>query len=183
MSAAGGAKVDDVAGCGGRGRTLTAASTRSCESSEITADWREKPATGGATGSLPSDFRTMRKVPSAWLKAMALPGKFQNCHKSSVCTGMFSGTRSISLLKCLGPSKCSGQNHSSGQIKHRAHKLRAPLCASMLTTRSTTLSIFCFQCQWPHIFGHVILFPPGWAATTAAAQTMIHCPDTNNSCG
>ena len=135
MSAAGGAKVDDVAGCddaktsstsgggGGRGRTLTAASTRSCGSAEISADWWDWPATAGAsggagaTGSLPSGRRTIRKVPSAWLKAMApVPvSKVQVCQKSSVRTGMFSGTRSISLLKCLGPSDARRTNTDQGR--------------------------------------------------------------------
>mmetsp|Transcript_114945 Transcript_114945/g.371602 ORF Transcript_114945/g.371602 Transcript_114945/m.371602 type:complete len:200 (+) Transcript_114945:945-1544(+) len=199
MSAAGGAKDDDVAGCaktsssggvGSRGRTLTAASTRSCGSAEISADWWDWPATAGAsggageTGSLPSGRRTIRKVPSAWLKAMApVPvSKVQVCQKSSVRTGMFSGTRPISVLKCLVPSKCSALKYCEGQSKQQ-QKLRAPLASSMWATRLATRYIFSFHCLMDHIFGHLVLSPPGCASTAAAAPMRIHCPGKDNSCG
>mmetsp|Transcript_60065 Transcript_60065/g.152415 ORF Transcript_60065/g.152415 Transcript_60065/m.152415 type:complete len:235 (+) Transcript_60065:700-1404(+) len=201
ISAAGGAKDDDVAGCddaktstggsgGARGRTLTAASTRSCGSAEISAHWWGWPVTAGAsggagaTGSLTSGRRTIRKVPSAWLKAMApVPvSKVQVCQKSSVRTGMFSGTRPNSSLKCLGPNKCSALKDCEGQRKQR-QELRAPLASTMYATRLAARSIFSFQCLWDHIFGHLVLSPPGCAGTAAAAPTRIHCPGKDNSCG
>jgi hypothetical protein len=157
---------------------------RSCVSTEISADWWVWPpaiagASGdaGATGSLPTDRRAIRKLPLAWLKAMTpVPvSKVQTCQKSSVHTDLFSGSRAINVLKCLGPSKCWVLKYSRGQIKQE-QSLRAPLALRKSTTRTATRCTCSVQSLRHHIFGHLVLSPSGCTSTTTAAPTRIHCP-------
>jgi hypothetical protein len=138
----------------------------------------------GATASLPSGHRIISNVPSVWLKSMApvpVP-KIHCCLNLSLGTGMFSGTQAIRLLKCVCPSKWLVLTCSSPHTMHFQEHFVALLASSIQATRLTTRSICSFQCLWEHILGHVLLSPPGFAATTAAAPTRIHCPDTDNSC-